>query len=582
MPIREALNARILVIDDEESVRDSFAAVLGPRRPATSEVGAAAAALFGDAPTPASESDLLAFDLELAASGAEGIAQVAAAMAAGRPFAAVFCDLRMPSLDGPATIEHIRALDERVEVVFMTAYSDQGVAAIGRRAGGDVGYFVKPFLSEEVKQLATKLVLDWNKARELEQLMTRISALQGSTEDVEWLVRFLLKQMCAWLGTTSAALLRMDAEGEVTSHIGVGALEDFAAAEALYRSAQGAVGPPPSGTGPGIRPGTEPGAEPGARQGSDTGAGWASLLPTADRTSVDGPGPAGRSGQTPGEARPAAFFTVGNNSFFRLRDVGVALAAAGDQVITPDRRFLVQVFLEHASLAIRHAEARRKLVETERMAAVGQSVGFIMHDLRNPLAVAKMYARALRTEMPGLGRPEQVLQRVEASIDQALAMLNDILLFVRGEEKLQSEAIDVAAALAGLEDEWKWVLAQRDIGLRLELPAGVRAVIDAGRIRRVIGNLIRNAAEALKQGGVIAVTAEVSRGTLCIGVADDGPGIPEAVIPNLFRPFAAKDGTGAGFGLAIVRQIVEAHGGTVEVETGPAGTRFILRMPAGL
>jgi len=543
MPIQEALNTRILVIAEDTSVRDRFAAVLGPRRATNAGAEAAAAGRFGDAAAPASDpGTLAAFELEFAASGAAGIAKVAAAMAAGRPFAGIFCDLPMSGLDGLETIERIRALDQRVEVVLVTAPSEHGVATSGRGADAKCRHFVKPLLTEEVKQRATKLVLDWNKARELEQLMTRISALQGGAEDVEWLVRFLLKQMCAWLGTSSAAFLWVDAAGAVTSHTGVGALADLAAAKAVYDSARGLVGP---GTPEGTARGTGP-------------------LPDARLEKASG----------------AAFVTVGHHGMFRLRDLGVALAAIGERAIAPDRRFLVEVFLEHAALAIRHAQARRRLLEAERMAAVGQSVGFIMHDLRNPLAVAKMYAQALRTEMPGLGPPQQVLERVETSVDQALAMLDDILLLVRGEERLEAEATDVAAALAGLEDEWKWVLARRDIGFRLALPMGARAVIDASRIRRVIGNLIRNASEALKRGGVIAVTAEVSGGSLCISVADDGPGIPEAVIPNLLRPSPATQG--GGFGLAIVRQIVEAHGGAVAVETGPTGTRFVLRLPTGL
>ena len=199
-----SLNTRVLVIDDEEAVRDSFHAVLAPRARGDA-AGAAARLLFDEAENDAVGMAELAFEVDLAENGRDGLALVKEALRDGRPYAAIFCDMRMPGWDGLQTVEAIREVDDKAEVVFVTAYSDHSIETIAAKVGENVGYFVKPFANEEVRQLANKLVHDWNKARELEALIKIVTAIHGSKEDMQRLLHHLLEQVCVCIGRLEAS-----------------------------------------------------------------------------------------------------------------------------------------------------------------------------------------------------------------------------------------------------------------------------------------------------------------------------------------------------------------------------------------
>ncbi|KOR29806.1 hypothetical protein TI03_01385, partial [Achromatium sp. WMS1] len=157
----KSLNTRILIIDDEEAVRENFRNFLQtPNDNQHRSLHDAAASLFGD--TQDIQSDLntnrCTFIIDEAENGKRGFEMVKQAVNEGRPYATVFCDMRMPIWDGVETIRHIRTVDTRVGIIVITAYSDYDVATIIRAAGADVGYFVKPFSHDEVLQMATRSV----------------------------------------------------------------------------------------------------------------------------------------------------------------------------------------------------------------------------------------------------------------------------------------------------------------------------------------------------------------------------------------------------------------------------------------
>jgi len=233
----EITNNRILVIDDEEVVRDSFRLILTARPASNQELDTLAALLFDDLPqVPRPPSQLLEFIVDEASSGVAGVEMVRSAILDGRPYAAVFVDMRMPGWDGIETVQHLRQIDRLAEVIFVTAYSDSSIEDIVERAGPNVGYHLKPFAPEEIKQIATKAVYDWNKLRRLEQLIDLIGTLKTNATELDALLDHIFSQVVSWVGAESALLAKRLTDGRFEQVLATGTLrQEAAAAECLNR-----------------------------------------------------------------------------------------------------------------------------------------------------------------------------------------------------------------------------------------------------------------------------------------------------------------------------------------------------------
>jgi two-component system sensor histidine kinase PilS (NtrC family) len=108
----------------------------------------------------------------------------------------------------------------------------------------------------------------------------------------------------------------------------------------------------------------------------------------------------------------------------------------------------------------------------------------------------------------------------------------------------------------------------------------VRARFDAGQMRQVLWNLMRNAAEATGPGGTVQVSVGARNGAAVLEVTDDGPGVPNRIAGQIFEPFFTTKERGTGLGLALVARIVGAHGGTVDLDrSAPRGARFVVTLP---
>jgi signal transduction histidine kinase len=229
-------------------------------------------------------------------------------------------------------------------------------------------------------------------------------------------------------------------------------------------------------------------------------------------------------------------------------------------------------------------DLRAALVSRARLAALGEAVAKINHDLRNMLTSAQLASERLS----GSGDPkvEQALPRLERALDRAVTLASNVLTFGSSAEPAPLKkptplraALDAAADDAGLEPGGIALINRVD-------PATV-AQADPEQLHRILVNLLRNARQAIdgvdaRTGhGVIAADSRRDAGSTLVTLTDDGPGLPERARANLFQPFAgsARRG-GAGLGLAISRELAQGHGGDLTlVSTGPAGTTFEIRLP---
>src|ERR1700761_2176010 len=193
------LNTSVLVIDDEEMVRDNIEDILVPRLTSEGQnnINDAVNILF-DAPSPLlapRTRNIPVFTVDKACNGMEGVKKVKAAVDAGTPYAVIFLDMRMPGINGLETAIEIRKHDLKAEIIFITAYSDCSIDEIVEKAGQNVGYHCKPYASEEITQIATKAVTDYNKLRNLEKLIESISNIGLNTTQLNSLLKNILDQL---------------------------------------------------------------------------------------------------------------------------------------------------------------------------------------------------------------------------------------------------------------------------------------------------------------------------------------------------------------------------------------------------
>jgi PAS domain S-box-containing protein len=233
-------------------------------------------------------------------------------------------------------------------------------------------------------------------------------------------------------------------------------------------------------------------------------------------------------------------------------------------------------------------EEQRAKEEARRRAELEQRfLGVVSHDLRNPLTAISLGARTLqRLERP---TPEVLLRtagRIATSADTMERMISDLLDFTRGRLggglPLERTMNDLVLLCHEVIDEFSVTHPSSD--LRFEGDATCEGRWDGPRLRQVLSNLLSNALRHSRAETPVWVRARGLPDAVEVSVSNEGEPIPPELLPVLFEPFRRgmakfRPSGSLGLGLYIVRQVVEGHGGRVEVATGEAGTTFTVRLP---
>lgn len=224
-------------------------------------------------------------------------------------------------------------------------------------------------------------------------------------------------------------------------------------------------------------------------------------------------------------------------------------------------------------------------IRAERLAAVGQALSGIVHDLRTPLTVVKGMATQLEED---LIEPHGAAVRIHRQVDRIDGMTRELLAFVRGDARLQAQAVELADFADRVAVAVADTFAHSEVDADVQGRVDGEAVLDGERLLRVFENLARNSREAMGRSGRFCVRFESESEHWTAEVEDDGPGVPEAIRDQMFEAFTtAGKAHGTGLGLAMARQVVQDHGGTIELvdgrfETADArGACFRLRFPRG-
>lgn len=221
---------------------------------------------------------------------------------------------------------------------------------------------------------------------------------------------------------------------------------------------------------------------------------------------------------------------------------------------------------------------QKKLQEQEALAAIGQMAAVVAHEVKNPLAGIAGVIQILRGRYPKESGEHQIMGEVLTRIDALVETLQDLLLYARPRDlKLADVPLnDLLAETARL-----LAVDPRSKDVKVEMPISQCTLkVDVDYLREALLNIYLNAAQAMNGKGEIRTELSEKDGACFIRVADTGPGIPPEIRARVFEPFFTTKGRGTGLGLALVKRVIERHGGAVSIDCPAAGgTVVTLKIP---
>ncbi|MFH1018178.1 MAG: ATP-binding protein [Pseudomonadota bacterium] len=226
-------------------------------------------------------------------------------------------------------------------------------------------------------------------------------------------------------------------------------------------------------------------------------------------------------------------------------------------------------------------EMEEQVKRADRLAAVGELAARIAHEIRNPLTSVSGSIEVLKASLKLNERDRRLMEIVVRETDRLNQLLTDFLQFARP-TTIQAEEVELDRLVRETVELFSRSHGGESLKVRLELAPGAVVEGDPRQLNQMFWNLIKNASEAMPNGGEIRVALENDSDPshVSIEVHDSGAGIPREILERIFTPFFTTKKRGTGLGLAMVRRIAQEHGGEVFVESSmDCGTTFRVRLP---
>ena len=269
--------------------------------------------------------------------------------------------------------------------------------------------------------------------------------------------------------------------------------------------------------------------------------------------------------------------TLRNLRYAMLRIDGPEFPAEVSLSVVRDNGGSLRVYVAIVRDLTEQNEVTDRLRRAERMAVIGETVAMVGHDLRNPLQAISGALYVLRMKFGRTADPEttEMFGIIETGLQYADNIVKELLDYSR-EIRLEITETNLQTIIQA-------------VLLQIKIPSSVTVKnttpdislqVDVPKIQRVFTNIIANAIDAMPKGGTLTITGASAGQTLEVKISDTGEGISDETMRNLWKPLKTTKSKGMGLGLAICKRIVEAHAGSIEVESSVGiGTTFTIKLP---
>lgn len=306
---------------------------------------------------------------------------------------------------------------------------------------------------------------------------------------------------------------------------------------------------------------------------------------------TDAAGPSTIQGRPASEFLPSALLQLYNrvNKDRPVVDAEMELAVDGQEklpvaavvtnIITKQGAVVGRLFMLRNLTQVK--QLQEEIRKADRMAAIGHLAAGVAHEVRNPLSSIKGYATYFGSLFAEGSDNRQAAEVMTAEVDRLNRVISELLEMARPAD-IKRKKVEIGGLL---ESSLRLVKQEAEgAGVKISIAAATEIgsfLIDPDRLTQALINLYVNGIQAMPNGGELKVSTRLQGQNLLLRITDTGAGLPEDGLSQIFTPYFTTKKTGTGLGLAIVQKIVEAHGGTIEVErTGAGGTTFLLTLPA--